>query len=290
MSNVFSIAWRIPCPSGLRASPSSCLLPLTAPMISTLRPLGSFPRLLLQRPYSISNGRQISPQRWGFSARSPCFQLTGPISTVFSRSVKKQNKPTPQPNEQPIENGVPIRSQPLSAAQIKTIFGTAKVSPAMGNRILSVLQGRRLQGTLDLDLPTDITRAVRSHTVESGLNWLRKNYPVNEDAAILARIEREEREEEERLHREAEQLGLYKPQSGNWGAKLGEGNDIYGKSVLKEIREKNEARLLAEQEKERKEWLEGEAKDREKMEKMRMQLKRNTELQKYDEAALIEGG
>lgn len=157
----------------------------------------------------------------------------------------------------------------------------------MGNRILSVLQGRRLQGTLDLDLPSDITRAVRPRTIETGLHWLRKNYPVDEDAAIMARIEREEREEEERLQRLASELGLYKPQSGHWGAQLGEANDIYGKSVLKEVRERNEARLLAEQEKKRKEWLEGEAKDQEKI---RMQLKRNTELQKYEEAAVVEGG
>lgn len=154
----------------------------------------------------------------------------------------------------------------------------------MGNRILSVLQGRRLQGTLDLDLPADITRAVRPRTIGNGLKWLRKNYPVDEDAAIMARIEREEREEEERLRRQAEEL--YRPQSGHWGAPLGEANDIYGKSVLKEIREQNEARLLAEEEKKRKEWLEGEAKEQEKI---RMQLKKNTELQKFDEAAVIEG-
>ncbi|KAL1967541.1 hypothetical protein VTN77DRAFT_3056 [Rasamsonia byssochlamydoides] len=155
----------------------------------------------------------------------------------------------------------------------------------MGNRILAVLQGRRLQGTLDLDLPADITSAVRPRLIENALKWLRKHHPVDEDAAIKARVEREVREEEERLIREAEELGLYKPQSGLWGAQLGEANDIYGKSVLKEIREKNEARLLAEEEKKRKEWLEGEAKEQEKI---RMQLKRNTELQKYDEAAVIE--
>ncbi|KAL1986631.1 hypothetical protein VTN96DRAFT_6009 [Rasamsonia emersonii] len=282
MSNVFSIAWRISCPSGLRASPSSCLLPLSAaPAKPTLRPL-----CRLQRPYSSDNGRPVSPQGWGFSARLRRFQLTGPTNTVFSRSAQTQNSPPPpdsKPDQAPVEHGVPIRSQPLSAAEIKSIFGSSKVTPAMGNRILNVLQGRRLQGTLDLDLPADITRAVRPRTIENGLKWLRKNYPVDEDAAIMARIEREEREEEERIRRQAEEL--YRPQSGHWGAPLGEANDIYGKSVLKEFREKNEARLLAEEEKKRKEWLEGEAKEQEKI---RMQLKKNTELQKFDEAAVIE--
>jgi hypothetical protein len=170
-------------------------------------------------------------------------------------------------------------------SKINAIFGPGKVSPAMGNRILAVLHGRRLQGTLDLDLPLDIARAIHSHTVDVALNWLRQNHPVDEEAAMRARVEREEREKDEEFLRHAEEAGLYKPQSGAHGAELGEGNDIYGKSVLKKIRQENEARLLAEDEKKRKEWLEGEA--QEKM-KLRQQLK-NMGLQKYDEAAVVEG-
>lgn len=153
----------------------------------------------------------------------------------------------------------------------------------MGNRILSVLHGRRLEGTLDLNLPSDIKRAVRSRTIENGLQWLRANHPIDEDAAILARIEREEKEEEERLLQYVQELG---PQSGHWNAQLGEEGDIYGRSTFQETRKLNEARLLKEQEKNRKEWLEGEMKDREKIQK---QLKGNTELQKYNPSAVVEG-
>lgn len=156
----------------------------------------------------------------------------------------------------------------------------------MGNRILSVLHGRRVSGTLDLDLPTDITRSVRQSTIHAGLKWLRAKYPVDEDAAILARIEREEQEEEEKLIRRAEELGLYKPQSGSYGAELGEGNNVWGKSVLKEVRQKNEARLLEEQERKRKEWLEGEQKD---LETLKRQIQKNTALQKFEESAVVEG-
>ncbi|OKL60441.1 hypothetical protein UA08_04323 [Talaromyces atroroseus] len=152
----------------------------------------------------------------------------------------------------------------------------------MGNRTLSVLQGRRLAGTLDLSLPSDITREVRSKTIEKGLQWLRDNHPMDEDAAIMARIEREEKEEEEQLLQYVKGLG---PQSGQWGAQLGEGDDIYGKSVLKEVRKENEARLLAKHEKERKEWLEGEAKDRERYQR---HLKRNTALQTYNPSEVVE--
>jgi rhomboid-like protein len=153
----------------------------------------------------------------------------------------------------------------------------------MGNRILSVLHGRRLEGTLDVNLPSDIIRTVRPRTIENGLQWLRANHPIDEDAAILARIEREEKEEEERLLRYVQELG---PQSGQWNAQLGEGGDIYGRSTFQETRKVNEARLLKEEEKKRQEWLEGEMKDREKIQK---QLKGNTELQKYNPSAVVEG-
>lgn len=199
--------------------------------------------------------------------------------------MKTKSTPAPKRKE-PVENGVPISSKPLSTKDINRIFGPNKVSPALGNRILSVLQGRRINGTLDLDLPSDIIRSARPSVIDAGLQWLRQNHPVDEDAAILARIEKEEQEEEEKFKKQAEEMGLYKPQSGHYGAELGKANDPWGKSVLQEYREKNEARLLAEQEQKRKEWLEGEAKDYENITKA---LKRNTELQKYEEAAVVEG-
>jgi rhomboid-like protein len=156
----------------------------------------------------------------------------------------------------------------------------------MGNRVLTVLHGRRLQGTLDLDLPSDIARVIPPHSIETALNWLRQSHPVDEDAMITARVEREEREEEEKFNRRAEELSLYKPQSGTYGANIGEADDVYGRSILQEIRIKNEARILAEEEIKRKEWMEGEVKDRENL---RRQLEKNKELQKYDVMAIVEG-
>lgn len=156
----------------------------------------------------------------------------------------------------------------------------------MGNRVLSVLQARRLAGTLDLDFPADIRRVMRPATLDMGLEYLRKNYPLDEDAAIIARIEREERETEEKLIRRAEDMGLYKPQSGSYGAELGEKNDPSGRSVLAEIRKRNEERLLAEAENKRQEWLEGEEQDREKL---KQHLAKNTALQKFEDTSALEG-
>lgn len=156
----------------------------------------------------------------------------------------------------------------------------------MGNRALRVLHGRRLEGTLDLDLPEDITRAVPPQSLNNGLEWLRLKYPMDEDAAIIKRIEREELEEEARLIRRAEKLGLYKPQSGHYQAELGEEGNVYGRSVVQEVREANEVKNKAAEELARKEWLESEAKEAAKLKK---QLKTNMHLQKFEEAAVVEG-
>ncbi|KAK1150309.1 hypothetical protein N8T08_000211 [Aspergillus melleus] len=155
----------------------------------------------------------------------------------------------------------------------------------MGNRVLAVLHGRRLNGTPELDLPKDITSVVRGSNRDKALEWLREHYPLDEDAAILARFEREAREEEEKLIRRAENLGLYKPQSGSFGAELGDSNDPSGRSILQETRQRNEARILAEEEERRQKWLEGEEQEREKMQQM---VKRNTDLQLYEDSTALE--
>jgi rhomboid-like protein len=279
MSNVSSITWRIPC-WGLRVS-SSSLLSNFDPVWTRIRPFYTFP-CNVHRPLS-SYLRPISPLRPSSYLKCNNPQAKEFFPCLVVRSVQTKNASSLDPEKKsPVEDGVPISSRPLSASEINSIFRPSKVSPTLGNRILNVLQGRRLKGTLDLDLPADIVGTVRPQTIEVALDWLRKNRPVDEDAAVMARVEREEQEEEEKTVRHIEKLGLDKPQSGFYGAELGQGNDIYGRSVLKDAREYNEAKFIEEEEKRRKEWMEGEAKNREHL---RQQLKQSTGLQKYDEAA-----
>jgi rhomboid-like protein len=103
----------------------------------------------------------------------------------------------------------------------------------------------------------------------------------------MKRIEREENEEEEKLILRAEELGLYKPQSGRFRAELEKEGDVYGKSVLQEVRKANEQIGKRKEEKEYQEWMSGgEPKDRADLAK---QLKRNTELQKFKSSAVVEG-
>ncbi|KAL4877204.1 hypothetical protein BJY04DRAFT_198756 [Aspergillus karnatakaensis] len=282
MNNVLGVAWRAPC-LGLRASSLqspklSVSFRSLSQQISPKWCLDSPPRRLLSsdRPFTtifISAENPISK----------CHPFTNRDRfRYFQSSAVRSAKPKPAP----AEKGVELRDTPFTKVELDRIFGPrTKLSSEMGNRILSVLQARRLAGTLDLDLPADIQRAARHSTVDAGLEYLRKEYPIDEDAAIMARIEREELEAEQKLIWRAEEIGLYKPQSGTYDAELGEKNDPSGRSILKQMRERNEKKNKAQVEKERKEWLEGEEKDRESLKR---HLAKNTALQKFDESTAVE--
>ncbi|KAL4975472.1 hypothetical protein BDW66DRAFT_160442 [Aspergillus desertorum] len=282
MSNAFGVAWRTPClglrPQNLHAPNLAVPFRSLGRQISPTWSLDSTPRQLLnsKRPFAI-----LFPST-SVSACCSLFPYRILPRSFQSSAALSANKPTTPP----VDKGVKLRDVPFSKEEIKDIFGSrTNLSHAMGNRVLSVLQARRLAGTLDLDLPSDITRAAPPSAINAGLKYLRKNYPVDEDAAIMARIEREEQEYEEKLAQEAEEQGLYKPQSGTYGAELGEQNDPSGRSVLKAIRERNEKRILAEAEKERREWLEGEEKYREKL---KQHMAKNTALQKVEDTTALE--
>ncbi|KAI9845330.1 MAG: hypothetical protein M1837_004952 [Sclerophora amabilis] len=80
----------------------------------------------------------------------------------------------------------------------------------------------------------------------TALRWLRRNYPVDEEAAYEARVQSEKHDHEEKLVADAERLGIYKPQQGV------RGGNVYGKGVLDEFREHREREI----EKKRKEQAE----------------------------------
>ncbi|OJD13100.1 hypothetical protein AJ78_06405 [Emergomyces pasteurianus Ep9510] len=184
------------------------------------------------------------------------------------------------------EDGIRFRARDLSALEISQIFGREQqISVSLGNRMLRLLQERRVTGTIDVDLPADIKKVVTEDTIMTGLEWLRKRCPMDEDAAILKRIEQEEIEEEQKLIKRGQELGLYKPQSGKFDKPIEKEGDVYGKSVLQEQREANERKNKLEDERWRREWMEGEAKEREKL---KQSIQKSTELRKFEEAAVIE--
>ena len=266
--------WRVPC-SGVRISCIPSVTLRSACRDLRVAPCNSYNKRLISslRPWSKPNIRSSVPPL-PFQRPRFIFPFTRFNHTAASDQSARADAET-----------LP-RDQPLSDTEIRSIFGRSNIPVHLGNRVLGVLHARRLEGTLDLDLPADITRAVPQSQIDAALQWLRENHSIDEDAAILARIEREDYEAEQKLVRRAEQLGLYKPQSGSYEAELGEENSVYGKSVLKEAREQNERRLLDEQELKRRKWLEGEHEDRERLHR---QIQGNTSLQEYQEAALAEG-
>ena len=72
----------------------------------------------------------------------------------------------------------------MSRAEINAIFGL-NVGRKDGNDLLERLQEQRLQGTLDQKLPYP------DALIDKGLKYLREKHPFDEDAAIIARIDRE---------------------------------------------------------------------------------------------------
>lgn len=158
------------------------------------------------------------------------------------------------------ERGLKFEDGELDKKQLGFIFGRNTPSKRFGNRLLRVLHGRRTDGTLDLPLPADIEADLDDYptAVEDGLQWLRKSFPIDEDAAIMARIEREEDPEEKdnpsELMQRGQDLGLYRgPQSGHYHAELSDREgDVYGRSELDRMRAEN----LAEAEREEREMQE----------------------------------
>ncbi|CAG8036573.1 unnamed protein product [Penicillium salamii] len=236
-------------------------------------------RTVASRPAKLPSLRLYSTRSSLLSFPTPVSHLTAQLPRSPAHTISRRFKRTSaKSNPEAILPRVPD-------AEIKAIFGPSRFNPKLGNRILNTLQGHRLTGTLDSELPADIVRAVNQQQIDTAMDWLRNRYPVDEDAAIIARIEREDQAEQDKLMRRAEKLGLYKPQSGSYEAELGEEGSPYGRSVLKEAREQNERRLLAEQERKRQEWLDGE---KEEQERLNSQRNKDTSLQQYQENALTE--
>ena len=144
-----------------------------------------------------------------------------------------------------LEQGLAFREGDLTYGELRRVFADQTPPPKFANRLLRILHAQRVDGTLDIDPPEDVTRELQKYpyAAADSLKWLRTYYPIDEDAAIMQRLDREESTAEKdnpaELMQRAEQLGLYKPQSGTYGAKLGEEGDIFGQSELDKIRAAN---------------------------------------------------
>lgn len=107
--------------------------------------------------------------------RAPVPQLRGQARCASLQKTKG--------TEAPRQKAAPNETL-MSRAEINAIFGL-NVGRKDGSDLLKRLQEHRFQGTLDQKLPYPDT------LIDKGLKYLRAKYPFDEDAAIIARIDRE---------------------------------------------------------------------------------------------------
>ena len=217
------------------------------PLLAPIGCVDSFSRLLCPfsfqtflRRSTCTGTRFSSPQRF-----IQCFPIRKLTPYVFQQSSHKHSGPdkTQRPEASSkfgfLTEGQyqkhSNRFQDLPLNQLKTIFGTA-IQKSTGNNLLTTLQKQRITGTLDQEIDEPY---VTPQLVAQGLHWLRTNYPLDEDAAIIRRIEDENRQYEEGYIADADKHKIYVPQQR--AAKEG----IYGKSQFEELRKENEARQIA---------------------------------------------
>ncbi|KIW97987.1 uncharacterized protein Z519_01571 [Cladophialophora bantiana CBS 173.52] len=251
MNNVGTVALRI-ARNGLQASTRQApLRPVSRAWLLNLFPCHSQDSLSFLRSCNpLLQSPLLKVQLRAFSQSAQCSFRPCPIVQKL-KPYGSDNKP---------ETGLRFQDAELSREQILSIFGRPAPPPRFANRLLRVLHGRRHDGTLDLPLPKDIESQLGEypHAVEDGLRFLRQAYPIDEDEAIMYRIDREEDKLEKDhpsvLMQRGQDIGLYRahkapedtyygPQSGYYQAELSEKeSDPYGKSELDRIRAENEAK------------------------------------------------
>jgi hypothetical protein len=193
-----------------------------------------------------------------YARRRTCLPVRHKLSSNSTRSLSTTATCWFQPTSRAQRELAPrapselaFRRNDLRDYELKVVFGPNPPPLPLANSLLKILHSRRVNGTLDIDLPSKLTSRLTSYpgAVDDALRWLRREYPLDEDAAILRRIEREEDGQgDEVLINRAENLGLYKPQDGAYGAKLGEDGDIFGESQLQKLSEVYKQRAQKEEE------------------------------------------
>lgn len=109
--------------------------------------------------------------------------LYRPRNRSFRTSPRAPARRTPIPGRKTSSERAPRRFT-LPQSKITAIFGS-DVSRPDGNRLLSELQVHREKGTVDAEIPRP-----EKH-LAAGFGYLQAKYPMDEDAAIIARIDKE---------------------------------------------------------------------------------------------------
>jgi rhomboid-like protein len=165
--------------------------------------------------------------------------------------------------------GLPFRRDPLETYEVLSIFG-AHISTTEANKLLRILHGRRVAGTLDDPSVKINTSHFSKASIDAALKYLRHTAPVDEVMNAGLRAEDELRQLEEGEAAPEEEAGPEGAQSTEYKSryklyKNQSTDDVYGEGALDKIRARNVARYkeqLKHQEEEKRKREEEEAKAR----------------------------
>lgn len=147
------------------------------------------------------------------------------------------------------EEGLPYQGEEeLRMEQVIDVFGRLHMSPARANKLLKILHGRRVAGTLDDPAFSENTATFSQAEINQALKYLRKTVPVDEILNAGLRAEDELRQLETDLE-QGEATTEGKDDDGKVPEKTAEDERraIYGESILDNIRAQNRARREAEE-------------------------------------------
>jgi rhomboid-like protein len=133
------------------------------------------------------------------------------------------------------EKGLKFREEIFTPKETASVFGKG-IDANSANRLLRVLHGRRVAGTLeDPDAPS-ILSVYENQAKKVALSWLREHVPVDETRNYGLRAEKELQEMEDKIIEDSQKIGLYRPNS----QKIGPGQSVYGNSALDAIRKQRQ--------------------------------------------------
>ncbi|KAK3181403.1 hypothetical protein K4F52_007265 [Lecanicillium sp. MT-2017a] len=201
---------------------------------------------------SCSAYRETAPafqcQRAWTSRRIPASMLRceyGNRRTLFTPKGIRDYEELPREYRDQI--GLPFSNKDLSDAEAERIFGP-EFETAAANRLLRILHGRRVAGTLEDPAYAVNTAQYTTDQIEAALAYLRKTLPVEEvrNAGLraedeLAQIEQEMEQAEKRKSGAVE--GEQEP-AADEAAEYKE-DPVYGESTFDKIRARNQAKQRA---------------------------------------------
>ncbi|CZS90756.1 related to mitochondrial rhomboid protease [Rhynchosporium graminicola] len=190
---------------------------------------------ILSSPFRLNDAPALGPLPSSRVWRSSnAFRLPAGIRTFASQDriiTHFEELPADYQDEQ----GLLFRSKWLSKEETMKIFGKG-IDVNSANRLLRVLHGRRVAGTL-AD-PSLTSGAFQKRYIAVGLKWLRENVPVDEIQCAGLRAQKELADMELEIVSDSERIGLWKPNSGNT-------KNVYGDGVFDRVRKAKEAKLDA---------------------------------------------